>query len=143
MTELRRQRALKDLPCLSNKWDDFSLDACYYDAEQELVLKLVMPETSWFAIGFGSNMEDTDMIAWFNGDGNGFAKDYWSSGYGRPAEDAIQNIRDGETPKFDANAKTMTFVTRRPLDTGDSEQDFLVKLDEAMPMCYAYRKGTS
>ena len=37
----------------------------------------------------------------------------------------------------------MTFVTRRPLDTGDSEQDFLVKLDEAIPMSAAYKKGTA
>ncbi len=37
----------------------------------------------------------------------------------------------------------MTFVTRRPLDTGDSEKDFLVKLDEAIPMSWAYKKGTA
>ena len=36
----------------------------------------------------------------------------------------------------------MTFVTRRALDTGDA-QDFIVKLNEQIPMIYAYRKGGS
>jgi len=37
----------------------------------------------------------------------------------------------------------MTFVTRRKLDTGDSEQDFLVRFGEELPMIYSYKKGTS
>lgn len=52
-------------------------------------MKVVMPETSWFSIGFGASMEDTDMIAWFNKGGKGQTRDLWSGGYGRPATDAI------------------------------------------------------
>ena len=44
---------------------------------------------------------------------------------------------------FDTETGKMKFVTRRKLDTGDSEQDFLVKLGEEMPMIYGYKKGTS
>ena len=37
----------------------------------------------------------------------------------------------------------MTFTTRRKLDTGDSGQDYLVPLDKAIPMIYAFKKGSS
>jgi len=33
----------------------------------------------------------------------------------------------------------MTFLTRRPIDTGDANQDFAVKLDAPQPMIYATR----
>ena len=37
----------------------------------------------------------------------------------------------------------MTFVTRRSLDTGDNEQDFLLKTDEVVQMSVAYRKTSA
>ena len=52
-------------------------------------------------------------------------------------------MTDGESPVFDTETGKMKFVTRRKLDTGDSEQDFLVRLGEKMPMIYGYKKGTS
>jgi len=143
MTELKKQRDLKDLSCLTNTWDEFTLDTCYDDLTQELVLKVQMPEDSYFAIGFGASMTNTDMIAWFHQKGRGFATDLWSTQWGRPSTDAIQNIREGEAPSYNSSTKMMTFVTRRPLDTGDSSQDFMIPLDESMPMCYAYKKGGS
>ena len=37
----------------------------------------------------------------------------------------------------------MTFVTRRPLDTWDEEQDFLVPVGERLGMVYAFNTETS
>ena len=37
----------------------------------------------------------------------------------------------------------MKFITRRKLDTGDTEQDFLVLVGDEIPMIYAYKKNTS
>lgn len=36
----------------------------------------------------------------------------------------------------------MTFVTRRPLETTDTEQDYKMLLDVDVPMIWAYRKGS-
>ena len=73
----------------------------------------------------------------------GETRDYWSKSHGKPVVDSIRNLTDGEKPIFDAETSKMKFVTRRKLDTGDSEQDFLVQLGQKMPMIYGYKKGTS
>ena len=88
-------------------------------------------------------MSSTDMIAWFVTDKVGETKDYWSTGHSRPVVDTTSNLTEGESPVFDTGTGKMKFVTRRKLDTGDSEQDFLVRLGEQMPMIYGYKKGTS
>jgi len=66
---------------LSKSWDEFTLDACFDPATQELVFTSVVPDNSWFAIGFGNSMKDTDMIAWFVTDAVGETRDYWSDSH--------------------------------------------------------------
>ena len=83
------------------------------------------------------------MIAWFVTEKVGETRDYWSTSYAKPVADQISNLVDDTAPKFDAETGKMKFVTRRKLDTGDSEQDFLVRLGEDIPMIYSYKKGTS
>lgn len=45
--------------------------------------------------------------------------------------------------KYDADTDRMSFVTRRKLDTGDDYQDFLVELNTAIPMSYAFKKNSA
>jgi hypothetical protein len=47
-----------------------------------------VPNNSWLSIGFGSTMQNTDMIAWFVKDSMGSSKDLYSEGYGAPDSDA-------------------------------------------------------
>ena len=56
---------VKELNCLKQEWDEFKLDSCYDPATQELVFRAEVPDNSWFSIGFGSSMSNTDMIGWF------------------------------------------------------------------------------
>lgn len=66
-------------------------------------------------------MTNTDMIAWFVKDGSGETKDYWSNDHAAPELDSVSNLVDGIKASFDAESGKMTFVTRRKLDTGDTE----------------------
>ena len=84
------------------------------------MFQTVMPDNSWFAIGFGNSMSNTDMISWFVNNGSGSALDYFSESYSAPELDKVQNLALDGKPVFDQTAKTMTFITRRKLDTGDT-----------------------
>lgn len=137
------QRKVSELSCLRKEWDEFTIDTCYDDQIGDLVFQVSMPDNAWFSIGFGASMLNTDMLAWFSEDGTGRVADYFSEGFFTPSEDAAQNWSEGEPTVFDPATKRMTFVTRRPLDTGDLEGDFVVKLNTAMPMCYASKSSTS
>ena len=109
--------SIEKLDCLEERWDEFALDTCYDKVANEIVFKAVVPDNSWFSIGFGTTMSDTDMIAWFVTNGVGSARDYWSTFYSAPALDTVSNLTEDRAPTF-ASGK-MTFVTRRALDTGD------------------------
>ncbi len=56
---------VKELNCLKQEWDDFKLDSCFDSETQELVFRASVPDNSWFSIGFGPSMSNTDMIGWF------------------------------------------------------------------------------
>lgn len=136
-------RKLDERSCILKEWDDFSVDSCYAADSQEVVFTALVPDNSWLSIGFGATMNSTDMIAWFVTDKVGETRDYWSTKHMPPTLDTESNLVDAEPPQFDSQSGKMKFVTRRKLDTGDQEQDFVVKLDEDIPMCYGFKKGTS
>jgi len=108
-----------------------------------MVFRAVLPSNSWLSIGFGSKMKNTDMIAWFVDGQEGYTKDYWSTDNVAPIEDTISNLTDDRPHRYDAATKKMTFVTRRPLDTGDVAQDFLVPLNEELAMIYGHAEGSA
>ena len=66
-------------------------------------------------------MKNTDMIAWFVKDGKGETRDYWSNSHQAPELDSVSNLFDGIKKSFDSANGKMTFVTRRKLDTGDTD----------------------
>lgn len=66
------------LSCITNEWSEFLLDTCYDQATEELVFRVVMPPTSWFGIGFGSVMTNTDMITWTTKNGEASVEDQYS-----------------------------------------------------------------
>jgi hypothetical protein len=111
-------------------------------------LLLFMPDLMWFSIGFGPDMYDIDMLAWHADGDNSYFKDYWSTKKDTPGEDSEQNLT-GRSKVFAAGApagtlagvdyKQIAFLTYRPLDTGDTAEDFLVQLGREMDMVYALR----
>ena len=73
-------------------------------------------------------MTNTDMIGWLVEDGVGEVRDLYSTSRSIPGKDEIQNLTQDAEPSLDDNG-FVTFVTRRPLDTGDADKDFIVALD--------------
>ena len=76
-----------------------------------------MPPTSWFGIGFGSVMINTDMITWTTKNGEASVEDQYSYNESPPTRDTKQNIRSS-TPRRTKDGKVQ-ILTRRALDTSD------------------------
>jgi len=55
----------------------------------------------------------------------------------------VNHLKDDSAPVFDEATQKMVFITRRPLDTGDTGQDYLIELPSVIPMSYAYKSGTA
>ena len=93
-------------------------------------LKLIatVPDNSYLAIAFGSDMIGTDMILWQADGDNSASHDMWSSNFATPRHDRfdhlITTVEDGKI-----GTATKVFTTMRPYDPMD-EQDFVVPLDE-------------
>ena len=129
--------------CLTTTWAlDFTLDTCLDVAVGDIVFRTIIPNNSWFAIGFGTKMVNTDMIGWFVDNKVGSTRDLWSTGYGQPADDLQNDVKDDSPPTFDEVTGKMTFITRRPLDTGDASEDYLIELNSILAMSYAFKRGT-
>lgn len=112
---------IETLDCFKKSWNDFTLDSCLDADTKELVFRVDMPNNSWFAIGFGKNMSNTDMIAWFADNGRGQARDYYSTSHSTPELDDVSNLTLGMMPRYNSSTDRMVFLTRRKLDTGDEK----------------------
>jgi len=104
---------------------DYNTQTLYFEAK--------VPNNSWFSIGFGQTMSNTDMIAWRAASDQSDSLDLYSTGYGLPATDGENNV---ETTFTDDEAGTITFTSQRKFDTGDS-QDYALEFDKNIVMCYA------
>ena len=77
-----------------------------------------VPDNSWFSIGFGQDMYDTDMILWQASGSNSKAMDLYSTGHSTPSMQETQNV-PSEQPIVNAANSTVSFITTRDMDTGD------------------------
>ncbi|CDW87608.1 cytochrome b5-like heme steroid binding domain containing protein [Stylonychia lemnae] len=87
-----------------------------------LRLFMTVPINNFFAVGFGSQMVNTDMILTQSRGNLSTAYDLWSTRHGRPSTDEVQDIKYG----FIWNETHTTFQIDRKIDTGDTAQDFVV-----------------
>ena len=93
----------------------------------EIVLRTTLPNKSYFAIGFGSNMRGTDMIVWRWKDEEQVVDNLWSDDYMLPPSDGTDFLKT--TISDSADGKFKTFTTRRALDTGHPK-DFVIQPDK-------------
>ena len=66
------------------------------------------------------------MIAWQGKGDTAEANDYWSYRRNTPKLDDVQSLESTYTISDDK--ETVSFVTKRKLDTGESTEDFLIPL---------------
>ena len=97
-----------------------------------------VPDSNYFAIGFGENMYNTDMILWQAEQEKSRVTDLWAIHHMEPQRDLLQSLNS--TFSHDINAETVTFTTTRKFDTEDP-YDFLVPWEEPIVMCYASSNG--
>ena len=128
----------------------FEIEVTYEAANDEtperLQLVTHIPDNMYYAIGFGDGMYDTDMIGWHGAGDNSYVQDYWSSSKSVPAIDDSNDLEWLAYPQkssVDVSYDYVTFVAWRALDTGDTEQDFLIPLREQFPMVYGLHVFTS
>ena len=97
----------------------------------------------WFSIGFGINMNNTDMIAWHADGANSRVTDYHSVSKGTPEADEQQDL-DYYFNLVDADENDPSdypkvhFLVYRDLDTGDELKDFLLEINTEVDMVYAF-----
>jgi hypothetical protein len=66
----------------------------WWDVEEsELYMTVTVPTNTWFAIGFGSQMVDTDMIVWHADAEEPYSEDYKSFSKGKPTVDQVNNVQ--------------------------------------------------
>jgi hypothetical protein len=102
--------------------------------KDRIKMLLMMPDNMWFSIGFGKNMNQTDMIVWHANGKDSEVIDYFSKGKYTPQPDEEQNLEawhnliEASEEDLDDYPK-VNFLIYRDLDTGDAEKDFLIELD--------------
>ena len=110
---------------------------------------MTMPDQMWFSIGFGNSiMTNTDMIGWHAaGDEDSKVVDYYSPWRNTPTIDPIQDlvvykraIPSNTDPDVEgAEYNQVQFLVYRDLDTGDTADDYVIKLGEEMEMIWGIR----
>lgn len=80
------------------------------------------------------------MIAWFTDSKLELYDTYdlYSFDHAAPERDLSQDTYNEVAPVHDESTNRVLFVTRRKLDTGDEERDFVFQLGAPNEMCYAY-----
>lgn len=97
-----------------------------------------LPVNTWFSIGFGSNMFNTDMITMqaYTTLAKSQINDMWSTSVSTPTFDKVDNLTNKKIVENTARG-TQTFTFSRKLDTGDTLNDFVIPVDKPFPMCFA------
>ena len=94
-----------------------------------------MTNNSYISLGFGYDMNDVDMIGWHANGETAFAEDYWSTSKITPKVDAVSNLVS--THEITEGKKTVKWVTKRKLDTGDLAEDYLIPLNDEIDIVWA------
>ena len=79
------------------------------------------------------------MIRFVADGANSYFEDEYSVGKWKPKADAQQDL----TGSFNQQGGEIVFQVQRKLDTGDTENDFLIPVDLNFDMAWAVKTGTS
>lgn len=108
----------------------FQLEA-WLSGPSTATFRVVAPQNSYFAIGFGSTMYGADVILWQASGASSGALNLYSSGEVTPVVDSVQNLKT----TFTQNSSHVVFTTLRNLTTGDSK-DFVIPMVRSFSFAY-------
>ena len=134
---------------LTSAFGQLSFDAgitfnAYFNSTLQLVVyTVVVPKNMYFAIGYGWNMDDTNMVIWqaTGTQSSNTQGDYWSRGENTPTKLTTGNMYT-TTNVVDARGVT-TFTTTRTLDADRTTKNFVITPDKDQEMCFAFNPQTS
>jgi len=112
----------------------------HYDAASDrVVFDVTLQNNMWFAVGFGSSMVNTDIVAWSTYGVQSEQVDLYSRGNYFPGADRV----NAYTTSIDVDAATgrVHFVSSRPMETGNAN-DFTFALYEKFDIIYAFDKSS-
>ena len=92
---------------------------------------------SYVGFGWGSDMDDTEMIAWVASGDDSSTTNYYAKSIGYPGSYPIIDPCYTNTWTVNSEAGTVDFVTTRPLDCGIPDT-YVVQLDVSMSLCAAW-----
>ena len=115
-----------------------TLDVSFDVPQSEILMKATIPIDSYFAIGFGATMDNTDMIVWRSKGTETFVDNLFSLDRSVPQTDGTDYLES--TVSDSTDGKWKIFETKRKLDTGNAK-DYAISLDRDVVMCYAMRGG--
>ena len=112
----------------------------YYDnISQKIVFTVNLPAKSWFSIGYGWNMDQTDMAFWSANGASSSQKDLWSRGEDTPKTDTV----NAYSTTFIKNPdNTVTFTSLRAPDPG-LKNDYVIEIGKSTELCYAFSTRSS
>ena len=121
--------------------DDYNFDVRYDTATDEAIFDVVIPDGTWFALMLGSDRmtRGSDIIIF---EANGSSSDFHdatSNGYSSPKIDAADNL----TGSFEQVGGEVKFTVRRPIDTDDFDNDYVIPLDTSFKCSYAINSRTN
>lgn len=117
--------------------DPFAMEFSYDQKINTVNFKAELPQNTWFSVGFGPTMFNTDMILMqaFSTVSKSAISDMWSTKESTPAYDKLDNLTNKNITVDSRGMQIFSFS--RKLDTGDVSQDFVIPLDRELTMCYA------
>lgn len=71
--------------------DDSIMEVGYLSSENVVKFDVTVKANSYFAIGYGPSMFDTDMVMWTADGSNSKTTDLWSTSHARPSTDSQQD----------------------------------------------------
>ena len=113
-----------------------------YDSGSQLInIKSKVPANSYFAIGFGSSMTNTDMSYWLNDgtESGSVQQQVYSTGESEPQlyTDSY-NCYTTVSSVFDSSDNSVTITQTRPLDC-NHENTYVIPLDTSIDMISAFK----
>ena len=114
-----------------------SMIITYLKVTEELQFVVEMPTDSYLSLGFGKGMYKVDMMTWHGLGEDSKTVDYWSMSKDTPDADPEEFQNLDTTFELNEDGSRVTFTTKRKLDTGDADLDYLIRLDEETDMVWA------
>jgi len=102
---------------------------------------VTVPRKQYFAIGYGWNMQNTDMCWWSSSGTSSIQQDLWSKANDGPDVDDVNTYQT--TYQYNSDG-SCTFTSVRLLDPGTSSRNsYVIEPNKDLQLCFAFNPRSS